>query len=315
MLFCNSPHRKTIAIISAIVVVIGWLLWYNTQYRPYHYGEGVMTQNSAGVPMMRSYAVEDTDMEMGKMVANEASMMEPTPSGSVAADVAPEDRLVIKNGSLSLVVDNVEVAIDQLKTFAVEKKGFVVSSNIDQYNNEPTGSVTMRIPADVFDTQLDQVRAIGEVQSENTYGQDVTEEYVDLEARLNNYKATEAQFLDIMKKATKIEDILAVQRELTNVRANIESLEGRMKYLKESAAYSSLTVYLSTNPEQLPVLDKGDTWKPLATVKDALRGLKDLGTTVVDVLIWVVIYLPVWIVLILLVWAGRRWYKKAQHQQ
>ena len=115
-----------------------------------------------------------------------------------------------------------------------------------------------------------------------------------------------------MKQAVKIEDILAVQRELTNVRGQIESMEGRMKYLKESAAFSSLTVYLSTNPEQLPVLDNGNTWKPLATVKDALRGLQDLGKKIVDVFIWVAVYIPLWIVLILVIWMVRRWYRKTQ---
>jgi len=274
-----------------------------------------MKSTASAPTMMGDYAVEDTEMGMAK---NEAYMMEsgiapePRLNGSVAADVAQEDRLVIKNGSLSLVVDNVEFAIDKVKKFAVEKEGFVVSSNVDRYNNEPSGSVTIRIPSKIFDTGLDEVRSLGEVQSEQSDGRDVTEEYVDLDARFNNYKATETQFLEIMRKATKIEDILAVQRELTTVRANIESLEGRMKYLKESAAYSSLTVYLSTNPEQLPVLDKGDTWKPLATAKNALRGLTDFGTTVVDGLIWIAVYIPVWIVLFLFFFGIRRWYKKEQ---
>ncbi|PIR03211.1 MAG: hypothetical protein COV60_01550 [Candidatus Magasanikbacteria bacterium CG11_big_fil_rev_8_21_14_0_20_43_7] len=117
-----------------------------------------------------------------------------------------------------------------------------------------------------------------------------------------------------MKQAVDIEDILAVQRELTNVRSQIESLQARMTYLKESAAFSSLTVYLSTNPEDLPILDQGDTWKPLATVKDALRGLLDLGARVVDAIIWLVVYIPLWIVLVLIVWFGKKWYRKYQQQ-
>ncbi|PIR76121.1 MAG: hypothetical protein COU32_03665 [Candidatus Magasanikbacteria bacterium CG10_big_fil_rev_8_21_14_0_10_42_10] len=316
MLFQQHPQRKQIAIISGIVVLVGLLFWYNTQYVPHYYdGEGMMGQSAGEPSMMRednnTYAVSK------KSAANEEYAMIPTlalspDSGSVAVDMPAAERLVIKNGSMSILVDNVSVAVGQIKQFATDKGGFVVTSEIDTYYNDPTGSVVIRIPANVFDTNLGTVRALGEVQSERTDGQDVTEEYVDLQARLDNLKASETQFLSIMKQATKIEDILAVQRELTNVRGQIESMEGRMKYLKESAAFSSLTVYLSTNPEQLPVLDKGDTWKPLATVKDALRGLQDLGKKIVDVLIWVAVYIPLWIVLILILWVVRRWYRKTQ---
>jgi len=224
--------------------------------------------------------------------------------------LSQEDRLIIKNGSMSLLVDDVEIAVGQIKQFAIEKGGFVVSSEIDTSYNEPSGSITIRIPSALFDANLGSVRLLGEVQSERTDGRDVTEEYIDLEAKLGNLKAAEEQFLSIMKQAVKIEDILAVQRELTNVRSNIDSLEGRMKYLKESADFSSLTVYLSTNPEQLPILDKGDTWKPLGTVKEALRGLQQFGIRVVDVFIWIIIYIPVWFGIGLVYMIVRHMYKK-----
>ncbi|OIO20360.1 MAG: hypothetical protein CO029_02595 [Candidatus Magasanikbacteria bacterium CG_4_9_14_0_2_um_filter_41_10] len=317
MIFADSPHGKQIAVISGIVIVVGLLFWYNTQYQPYYYGEGVMGQSAGEPSMMRDAMVEDSYDISTKSATNEKYAMMPTiapspDSGSVAVDVPATERLVIKNGSMSILVDNVAVAVGQIKQFAIEKGGFVVTSEIDTYDNDPTGSVEIRIPSTVFDTNLGTVRVLGEVQSERTDGQDVTEEYVDLQARLDNLKASETQFLSIMKQAVKIEDILAVQRELTNVRGQIESMEGRMKYLKESAAFSSLTVYLSTNPEQLPVLDNGNTWKPLATVKDALRGLQDLGKKIVDVFIWVAVYIPLWIVLILVIWMVRRWYRKTQ---
>ena len=112
----------------------------------------------------------------------------------------------------------------------------------------------------------------------------------------------------------KIEDILAVQRELTNVRNQIDRLDGRMKFLKESAAFSSLTVHLSSDPEDLPILDDNDTWKPLATVKDAVRGLLNVGRSLADMIIWVLVYIPVWIFLALLFVVGKNVYRRYHKQ-
>jgi len=101
-----------------------------------------------------------------------------------------------------------------------------------------------------------------------------------------------------MARAVKIEDVLAVQRELSTVRSQIERLQGRMNYLSKSAQLSTLTVYLSTNPEALPVIDE-NTWKPLAVAKNAFRSLIGLGQGVANGFIWLVVYLPLWIVLFL----------------
>jgi hypothetical protein len=166
----------------------------------------------------------------------------------------------------------------------------------------PSGYVTVRIPVADFDASITKVGEFGEVTSKTIQGQDVTEEFVDLDAQLKNLRATENQFLEIMKKATKIEDILAVQRELSNVRGQIDSIEGRMKYLQQSADLSTLTVYLSTDPSNLPIFDESDTWKPWAQVKEAARSLLELGKGLVNFVIWIVVYIPFWFLLGLVVW-------------
>ncbi len=105
-----------------------------------------------------------------------------------------------------------------------------------------------------------------------------------------------------MQKAVKIEDVLAVQRELTNVRAQIEQIEGRMKYLKESARLSTLTISVSTDPSQLPVVDTDDKWHPLATLKDAARSLIDALKNLGDFVILFVVYIPIVLVWVLGLW-------------
>ena len=219
------------------------------------------------------------------------------------------ERMIIKTGSLSMVVKDVNEAVANVVKYATDNGGFVVYTNIYKSGIIPAGEVTVRIPAKVFDTGVGEIKKMGEVKSESVNGQDITEEYVDLEARLGNLQASEKQFLQIMNRATKIEDVLAVQRELTNVRGQIESIQGQMKYLSQSAELSTLTVYLSTDPSELPTLDPENKWKPWAQVKDAARSLLELGKGVVNLIIWLVVFLPLWLIIFALVWFGRKRWK------
>lgn len=318
MLLKNHPHKKHIVIGLAVIVVIGFAIMRNSDDYNFRYG----TSSYAPAPPESGYMEDIRHLEAmtgGALAADEAEMYAdmkamalPVEDGSVAVDIPQEDRLIIKKGNMSLVVDDVSIAVDQVAQFTTEQGGFVVTSNIQKTSYRPSGFVTVRIPSDVFDTGLDAIRALGDVQSERVDGRDVTEEYIDLEAQKTNLEATEAQFLTIMRQAVKIQDILSVQRELTNVRSQIERLEGRMKFLKESAAFSSLTVHLSSDPEDLPILDDSDAWKPLATIKDAVRELRDIGISIADAIIWVVVYIPLWIGLLIVFLLGRKVYRKWQ---
>ncbi len=108
-------------------------------------------------------------------------------------------------------------------------------------------TVVARVPAASFSGALEQIRAAGErVLQEKVTGQDVTEEYLDLEARIRTQKALEAQFLEIMKQARKVEEALNVQRELASVRTEIERLEGRRRFLDNQSSLSTITVSLTT---------------------------------------------------------------------
>jgi hypothetical protein len=234
----------------------------------------------------------------------------PAPNGLVAPQV-PE-RMIIRNGAMSVVVKDVRGSIEKISSYAQQNGGFVVSSNISQSGNAPLGTVIIRIPVDKFDASISEVKSYGEVLNENTQGQDVTAQYVDLDAQLKNLQATEQQFLAILKQATKIQDILDVQNQLTNVRGQIESIQGQLKYLRESAQLSSLTINFSTDPSVLPVVEKqGEQWKPWAQVKDAARSLIEVGKGIVNFLIWVLVFIPVWgsiIIIILIV----RWRMRAK---
>lgn len=225
------------------------------------------------------------------------------PSPALAPEPTQEKRLIIQTGQMSVVVHNVSSTIDAISALAVKNGGYVVEKNFYKSDSAPSGYVTVRIPATSFEQGLGAIRALGDVVSESLSGNDVTAEYVDLNSQLRNLRSSETQLLEIMKRSGTISDVLEVQNQLTSIRGQIESLQGRTKYLEQSAAYSLLTVNLSTDASALPIVEKeGVTWKPLTIAKTALRSLVDLGKSVVEVIIWFLVYLPLWILIGLAIW-------------
>ena len=155
------------------------------------------------------------------------------------------ERMIVRTGNMSLVVEDVPVAIDQITSMAEGFKGYVVSSSVWKEGERLAGSITIRVPAEHFDAAVGALRGLAvDVTSETTSSKDVTEEYVDLEAKLGNLEATEKQLLVIMEKAEKVEDILAVQRELSNVRGEIDRTKARMQYLERTSETSLIEISL-----------------------------------------------------------------------
>ncbi len=220
------------------------------------------------------------------------------------------ERLIIKSAEVAVVVEDVPAAVKIVSDYAEKNGGFVVTSNVYKSGISPVGRIKIRIPVNKFDEGLNNLKSIGEVQSQSIDGEDVTEQYVDLEARLRNMRASESQFLKILSQATKITDILAVQSELNRVRLDIESMEGKMKFLRQSADLSSIEVSLSTDPDNLPAFEDKNTWKPLAVLKNAVRGLLGFGKGLVNVLIWLVVFIPLWLLIALIIWVVVRQYNK-----
>ena len=156
------------------------------------------------------------------------------------------ERMIVRTGDISLVVTDVPVVIEQITVMAKGFEGYVVSSNVWKANERLVGTITIRVPAGSFDTAMKALRGLAvEVNSETSSSQDVTEEYTDLSAKLRNLEATEAQLLKILEKAEKVEEILNVQRELSNTRGQIEQTKARMQYLERTSATSLITVRLS----------------------------------------------------------------------
>lgn len=155
------------------------------------------------------------------------------------------ERMIIRDGDVSLVVEDVAQAMDEIAELAERFLGHVVSSKRWGEGKKISGTITIRVSADSFDGAIKALRELAvEVTSEETTSKDVTEEYVDLQSQLRNLEATEGQLLKLMERAETVEDALTVLGELSTIQGQIEQTKGRMQYLERSSSTSLIKVHL-----------------------------------------------------------------------
>lgn len=263
-------------------------------------GMGTLSAGSSGVAMMGPQQIVGTQP---RMMSGEYRII-----SAIHEELSL--RLVIKTGTMKIIVKDIKEALQAISRFAEEKEGWVVSKNMDVEEETLTGEITIRVPAKDFDKALAYIRSLAEkVTSERVEGQDVTEEYIDLKARLKNLEATEAQLLKIMQRAGKVSDILIVYRELSNIREEIERVKGRIQYLEESTQMSTITVYLSL-PEGLQPIPPAEKWQPGYILKRAWRSALLVLRLLSYVLIWIGVFGIIWIPLWGIIWWINRSHKR-----
>lgn len=239
-------------------------------------------------------------------------------AGNRAAQV--QERLVIKNADLAIVVKDPRARMQEISAMAQEFGGFVVSSNIYQSTSlgkeVPEANVVIRVRSERFDEALDRIKeGAVDVDYENRFGEDVTNAYVDLQSQLKAKEAAEAKLLEIMDQATRAEDVLAIYLQVQSVQTEIEVLKGQIKYYEESAALSAISVRLiaeeSTQPLQV------GPWSIKGAAKEAIQDLILFVQNFAEFLIRFVLYtLPALILigipLFLVFLAGRAAYRRVR---
>jgi len=203
------------------------------------------------------------------------------------------ERMVIYNANLSIAVQDPVSAMEAIIKMAENSGGFVVYSNVYQSSTDrgqfPTASLTVRVPAGQLDSIMTAIKDLTpkpevDVLSENVSGQDVTAEFTDLESRLRNLEAAEAQLVDLMDMAQDADDVLAIFDELTYYRGEIEVVKGRMKYLSESVNLSAISVEIVAKESLQPIEIGG--WEPQGTAARAVEALINAAKFVGDAVIW-----------------------------
>ncbi len=243
----------------------------------------------------------------------------PTPSPAPAEKVGGlpeigEERMIVRTGEMSLVVEDVIEARDEIARLAVTLDGYVVSSWISGEEAEMRGNISIRVADDKFEQALAELRNLAvRVKSESTSSQDVTEEYVDLQARLKNAEATESQYLNLLEKAREVEDILRIYDSLSRVRYEIEQIKGQMQYLERTTSLSLISVRMEPVAAPGGVVRAG--WNALEILKSAVRGIVIFGQWLGTIVIWLAIFIPVWGSIAGVIYWRRRRKKKAQARQ
>jgi hypothetical protein len=178
------------------------------------------------------------------------------------ASSAPDpmaNRMVIWNASLQVQVSNLSNAVTRA-TARVEAEGGYVEQNSD--HGETSARLTLRVPAKGFRATVAGLEGLGEVTYRSVRGDDVTEQYVDIEARLKNLRALRDRLKLLLDKAVDVKDVLAIETELTRVQSDLDSLEGRLQALKGRVDFATITLDLERKPILGPVgyVGKGLWW-------------------------------------------------------
>jgi hypothetical protein len=192
------------------------------------------------------------------------------------------DRKVIRNAFLALLVDDVSKTTEQIEALARNYRGYVEKTEVAQAKGIPQrGHITVRIPAARLDDARSEIKRLARlVESDKTEARDVTKEFVDNEARLRNYQAEERQYLEIMRRATKVADTLNTAEHLSDVRGRIEQLQAELKYLSQQVEMASVAVDL-----RVESIRQSSQWQPWYQTKlafaDMVEGLIDFADSVV----------------------------------
>ncbi|MFA5894898.1 MAG: DUF4349 domain-containing protein [Candidatus Shapirobacteria bacterium] len=283
--------KRNWALVALVVIVILWgrskVVYPNIGYRATTLptaggGSGIMMQDSISVSSAPS-----------------AKMMN---YGREAAPTDNVNRLVIRDSSLSLQVKDVAAEVSAIETLAKGFGGYLVNSNLSRPESAANGSITVRVPEAKRSEAMAAFKKLAvKVVSESVSGNDVTDQYVDLDAQLAVLTKTKVKFEDILDKATRVEDLMNVQQQLINIQQQIDSVKGQQKYLDQSAKLSLVSVYLSTDELALPYAPTNE-WRPAVIFKEAVRSLIANVRGLGSLIIWGVVYLPILIPVGLIIW-------------
>jgi hypothetical protein len=226
---------------------------------------------AAAAPMMSSAALDQAAVTGKRAIVGNSpsdagaasSLPSPTPAEQPAS-------MLIRTGAASIEVDKLDPAVAKVRQMATQVGGYVANSSFTGGRDQVrSATLEVKIPSQRYDQAVGGLGNIGKVESVQTNVEDVGEEYVDITARVANAKRLEERLVNLLATRTgKLEDVLAVERELARVREEIERYEGRMRYLRTRAAMSTLTI---TVHEPQPILGQSGDNPIVGAIKQAWR--------------------------------------------
>ena len=207
------------------------------------------------------------DIASGPRIISEAPA--PIPASESMDYITVENRMIIYNGYISLETDDIDGTLNRIRSLAEGYNGYVAGTSRSKIGNQAIAEITIRIPQNRFHSAINEIENYGNVLDERTNSEDVTEQYIDLKARLKNLEKLEESLTDLLNKTATVEEVIKVEQELARIRGEIDSLQGQVNYLERNVTMSMIQVSLREPPSPFtpPGMDWGETFET------AIRGL------------------------------------------
>ena len=239
------------------------------------------------------------------------------------------NRLIIKDAEIKLLVENSDVAIDRITQVVSDVGGYIISSRVwyKDWGDESYkySNITIGVPADQFERSLSRLRGLAlRVTDEKAIGEDVTDQFVDLQSKLENLQATRERVLGFLDQAETVEEALAINEELSKIEGQIEELQGRSNYLSDRSAFSTITITIEPElqeilPTPTPTPQPTPTpipWDPSKTFERATETLTFTYRGLFDILIWIgVVILPIVGPPVVIIWIVMKYLKNKSSDQ
>ncbi len=289
------PTNKFLRALSIGLVGLGVLFviaFFAAMFMSSQHGNGSRMQKYSN-PMMRSKGMPALSATItASPVANPMGerMMDGADSFETFDMMA--DKKVMRDGSLSLRVKNVDETVSKVAGIAASLGGDIADSHLTRSDaGTKSGTVTVKVPVDRFEEALAKLKETAVVVlSENVSGTDVTAQYIDISAHIANKKVAEASLQSLLERAEKISDVIEITNTLAGVRAEIESLEGQLRYLNAQTDKASITLFLTEDV----TVTADQSFRPLQAVKESLVLLIDLfGDLTQGLIKFVIVGIPV----------------------
>ena len=232
--------------------------------------------------------VTDTPMPANQSVARVKTQGATAPA---AAAITP---MMVRTAQMRIVVTDTMKTVDAVTRSVEAIGGFVTGSNIWRDGELMRATLTLRVPSDKLTGTLASIRGLAKrVDNENISSEDVSQEYVDLQSHVRNLEATETELLALLtvarERSKKASEVLEVHQQVMSIRGQIEQAKGRLSYLSQVAAMSSISLEVMPDAIAQPVVEPG--WQALVVVKDAVRALVGSLQSIATVAIWLLIHI------------------------
>jgi hypothetical protein len=203
-------------------------------------------------------------MQSADMYGSENFYGEPLMADMAMEDgaAAPQtDLMLIWTGSMTIEVLSISNAVEQVSIKVKEAGGYIDASNQREYGNRPTTTLSLRIPSDQLELMLGSLDGIGEISEKRLASEDVTERYIDMQARLETKKKLRDRLQNLLDRADEVKDVLAIEKELTRLQADIDSMTARLKAMKGKVDFATLTITLNAKEHEKVLGPLGYVWE------------------------------------------------------